>query len=94
MKILELGHVVYNHMNIKQEITVLQERNARVEADKAWETSMARRIFIAVMTYTVAVIWLSMIGEKAIWLKAVVPTGGYLLSTLSLPFIRKWWLTL
>ncbi len=82
-----------NGMNIEQEITALQERNARVEADKAWETSCTRRVFLAVVTYIVAAIWLSMIGENGIWLKAVVPTGGYILSTLSLPFIRKWWLS-
>jgi hypothetical protein len=79
-------------MNIEQEIGALRERNARVESDKAWETSMARRVFIATMTYIVATIWLSIIGESGIWLKACVPTGGYLLSTLSLPFVRKRWL--
>ena len=78
-------------MDIEREIGIIQERNARVEADKAWETSLTRRVFIAVVTYLIAASWLAIIGESMIWLKAVVPTGGYLLSTLSLPFVRKWW---
>lgn len=78
-------------MNIEQEIGIIKERNDRVEADKAWETSCTRRMFIAAVTYCVALLWLNLIDETNIYLKAVVPTGGYILSTLSLPFIKKWW---
>ncbi len=78
-------------MDIEQEIEIIKERNVRVEANKAWETSFVRRFFIAFATYCIAALWLRTIGETDIWLKAVVPTGGYLLSTLSLPFIKKWW---
>lgn len=79
-------------MDIEQEIGGIKERNGRVEADKAWETSFVRRFFIAIATYAVATLWLMVIGETDIWLKAVVPVGGYLLSTLSLPFIKRWWI--
>jgi hypothetical protein len=77
-------------MDIEQEIESIKERNGRVEADKAWEKSFVRRAFIAIVTYIVATFWLMIINETDIWLKAVVPVGGYILSTLSLPFIRKW----
>lgn len=79
-------------MNIEQEIGIIKERNDRVEADKAWETSCTRRMFIAAVTYFVALLWLNLIGETGIYLKAVVPTGGYILSTLSLPFIKRAWI--
>ncbi len=78
-------------MDIELEITTIKERNDRVEAEKAWETSFTRKGAIAVATYLVAATWLTITGESNIWFKAVVPTGGYLLSTLSLPFIKKWW---
>lgn len=78
-------------MNIEEEIGNIKERNARVETDKAWETSTTRRAFIALVTYSIAAFWLLLIGESDIWLKACVPTGGYLLSTLSLPIVRRWW---
>ena len=74
------------------DIRRLKERNARVEADKAWETSWVRRLFIAFVTYWVAVFYMNSAGLASAFLGAFVPTGGYLLSTLSMPFIRKFWI--
>ena len=74
------------------DIRKLKERNSRVEADKAWETSWARRLSIAVMTYVVAVFYMHYAGLSNPMLGAFVPCGGYLLSTMSLPFIRNFWL--
>ncbi|TAK96045.1 hypothetical protein EPO05_02720 [Patescibacteria group bacterium] len=78
-------------MEIEKEIEAIKGRNIRVEADKGWETSWTRRLFIAVATYLIAVLWLMLIRESSVWLKAVVPVGGYVLSTLSLSFVKKWW---
>lgn len=77
-------------MDIEAEIQNINTRNEKVEADKAWELSWVRRIFIFVMTYLVAGLWLWMINDTYPWLKAFVPAGGYILSTLSLPFIKRW----
>lgn len=74
-------------------LSAIQERNKRVEADKAWETSCIRRGFIAVMTYIVATLYMYFgLGNMDAWLHAFVPTGGYLLSTFSLPMIKKAWI--
>jgi hypothetical protein len=78
-------------MDLEKDIQEIKERNKRVELDKAWETSATRRIFIALVTYIVAIIWLSLIHETGVALKAVVPVAGYLLSTVSLPSLRKLW---
>jgi hypothetical protein len=78
-------------MELEKEIEIIKERNKKVEADKGWETSWTRRIFIALATYLIAAAWLYLIHETAAWLKAAVPVMGYLLSTLSLSFIKKWW---
>jgi hypothetical protein len=78
-------------MSIEQEIQNIKLRNQKVEVDKAWETSNTRRFFIAAATYLIAVVWLLMINDTMPWLKAFVPTLGYILSTLSLPFIKSWW---
>lgn len=67
-------------------------RNQNVEMDKAWERSWTRRLFIAGITYLVALIWMKTIGESSVFLKACIPTGGYLLSTLSLPFVKARWM--
>ena len=70
----------------------LQSRNKRVEADKAWETSKTRRACIAIFTYIIASIYLAFLGVPQFYLHAAVPTVGFLLSTLTLPFIKSWWL--
>ena len=79
-------------MNLEQEILQIQERNKKVESDKAWEVSWSRRIVIAVFTYIIAEVWLLIIKEPNSWVKAVVPVAGYILSTLSLGSIRKFWI--
>jgi hypothetical protein len=73
-------------------IREIRKRNAKVEADKAWETSWARRGLIFLSTYLVVVLFLLMIGAKDAWATALVPAGAYLLSTLTLPFAKEFWL--
>ena len=77
---------------LKKRIDAIHARNARVEADKAWETSWTRRLIIAAVTYTLAAVLLVWIRADRPFLAAAVPTLGLLLSTLTLPFAKKWWL--
>ena len=74
------------------EVNKIKDRNRRVEADKAWETSFFRRIIITLMTYFVVVLFFWIINVPYDWLNALVPTGGFVFSTLSLPLIKKWWI--
>ena len=77
--------------NTKEEIKKIKERNTRVEADKAWETSIARRGLITIATYVIVVVFLFSIEAPNPWTNAFVPTIGYIISTLSLPFVKKFW---
>ena len=79
-------------MNMESEVEAIKERNRKVEADKAWEVSWTRRLFIAIVTYIVAGVWLVWIHDSNPWLKALVPAGAYVLSTFSLPLIKNWWI--
>lgn len=76
---------------LEQKIRALEERNVRVEADKAWETSWTRRLMIAGITFVTAGVWLVLIKDSYPWLKAFVPAAGYILSTVSLPVVKAWW---
>ena len=67
-------------------------RNHRVELDKAWEVSYTRRAIIAGVTYLVAAAFMKSIGVEAFLLSALVPTGGYLFSTLTLTVVKDWWI--
>lgn len=78
--------------NLENEIRFIKERNVRVEADKAWETSGFRIFTLCAITYVVAACVLYMIGIANFFLSAFVPTAGFFLSVQSLPFIKRWWM--
>ncbi|MBT5016782.1 hypothetical protein HN748_03850 [Candidatus Peregrinibacteria bacterium] len=78
-------------MNLEKRIAALEERNHRVEADKAWETSFFRRVMILTFTYVLAFLFMWVVDLEKAWLGAFVPTFGYLLSTFSLPPLKNWW---
>ncbi len=77
---------------MKEEIDAIKERNKRVELDKAWEISNLRRLIIALMTYIIVVIFLIVIKALNPWLTALIPTIGFILSTLTLPYFKKLWI--
>ena len=77
---------------IEKEIEIIKDRNKRVEKDKAWETSIERRVCIAILTYIVVVIYSFVITRFSnIFLSSLVPVIGFLLSTLSLRLVRNIW---
>ena len=81
-----------DNKEIEKEILKIKERNKRVELDKAWETSLTRRICICILTYIVVVIYSIVINKTtSIWLSSLVPVIGFTLSTLSLKLVRNIW---
>jgi hypothetical protein len=79
-------------LKIEEELRLIRERNGRVEADKAWETSLFRILAIAGITYVIASVVMWLIGSTNFYLNALVPVVGYLLSTQSLPAVKRWWI--
>lgn len=77
--------------NIEQRLRAVEERNARVEKDKAWETSLLRRGLIAALTYGVVVAYLLATNADRPFVTAVVPALGYFLSTLVIKSAKSWW---
>lgn len=63
-------------VEIRRELAELRARNARVEQEKAWETSWARRIVIAGMTWLAAWLWLVSLGAEHAERQALVPSGA------------------
>ncbi len=77
---------------LESRIEKIEERNKRVEMDKAWEISWTRRICICILTYIVVVTYSYIISRyDNIYLSSLVPVIGFTLSTLSLGIIRKIW---
>jgi len=79
-------------MDIAKEIEKIKKRNARVEADKAWETSYFRRGLITIATYAVIAVFLISINAPNPLFNAAIPAIAFLLSTLTLPFVKEWWI--
>jgi len=79
-------------MKVEKEIELIKERNRRVEADKAWETSLSRKIIIAILTYIVIVVFFYFAGLPKPFTNSIVPALAFFVSTLTLPFFKKIWL--
>lgn len=77
--------------NLKKEVEKIKERNKSVELDKKWETSWQRRSLIATFTYLAISIYMWAIAIDRPWLNAIVPTVGFMLSTLTLPWFKMMW---
>ena len=74
-----------------ERINKIEERNAKVSLDKAWETSWTRRLSITVMTYIVILIYLFVIDNSSPWINAMIPAVGFFLSTLAIGWLRHFW---
>jgi len=80
-----------NQEEIEKEIRQIKERNKLVEQDKAWEVSWTRRFLIAAFTYLSISLYLYAINIDRPWLNAIVPTIGFMLSTLTLSWFKRIW---
>lgn len=76
---------------LSDEIKKIKERNNRVETNKDWETSWTRKILLALFTYLAIGLYLNAINIPEPWLNAIVPSIAFLLSTLTLPYFKKYW---
>jgi hypothetical protein len=64
-------------MTISEDIETLKNRNLRVEADKAWETSRFRKFCIMVITYLVAMAVMAVLGSQKPYFDALIPVLGF-----------------
>ena len=78
--------------NLELQITQIQERNKRVEGDKAWEISKFRIVSVSLLTYLITCVVFKILGVKEFYLSAIIPTLGYFLSTQGLPILKNFWI--
>ena len=78
--------------DIEKRLNALEQRNKRVELDKAWETSWIRKGIIVILTYVTVVLFFFAAGLPKPFINSIVPTVGFVLSTLSLPFFKRLWI--
>ncbi len=78
--------------DLKKEIEKLKARNQEVEANKAWETSITRRLVLMLLTYIAIGAYMQAVQIPDPWINAIVPAVAFMLSTLTLPYFKKIWL--
>ena len=78
--------------SLEKRIEEIENRNKRVGSDKAWETSWTRKLSIAILTYLFVVAYLYFVIKIDPWLNALVPVVGYLLSNITISFLKKQWI--
>lgn len=78
--------------NIEERLAIIEARNKRVELDKAWETSLTRRIVLILLTYLVIALVMSFADIDRPLVNAIIPAIGFGLSTLTISFVKKWWI--
>ena len=78
--------------DIEKRLDAIEQRNKKVGLDKAWETSLSRKIIIAILTYTTIVLFFFVAQLPKPFINSIIPTAGFVLSTLSLPFFKKLWI--
>lgn len=76
---------------LEGKIKKIEERNKKVESDKAWETSTTRRVLLTLFTYLTVGFYLQAIQIPQPWLNSIVPAIAFMLSTLTLPLFKKLW---
>ena len=85
--------LIHEHLaRIEERLLTIEARNQRVERDKEWETSNARKLVILAITYGAMCILFRALSNSAPLLNAIVPTLGFFFSTLSLPLFKAVWL--
>ena len=79
--------------DIKKRLSKIEARNRRVESGKKWETSLSRRLLIFILTYFLIGIYMKYIGVSKAWLNALVPSFGFLFSTLTINWVKYLWIS-
>lgn len=77
---------------LEKEVERIKVRNKRVEADKAWETSKTRTVFISVITFCLIYLFLVFVNTNSPLLNAVLAVVAYWVSTETYGLLKKWWL--
>ncbi|MBI5369744.1 hypothetical protein HZA85_00930 [Candidatus Uhrbacteria bacterium] len=80
-------------ISIEDRLKNIETRNERVSLDKAWETSWTRRLLLMGFTYLAIGIYLWTIHISHPWLNSIVPAVGFMISTLTMPWFKRWWMS-
>jgi len=79
-------------IDLEKKVKNIEQRNKKVESDKAWELSYTKRFLLIFFIYLSIGFYFQTIKIPQPWLNAIVPAIAFMLSTLTLPWFKKIWL--
>ncbi len=77
--------------NLEQRVKNIEDRNSKVEAEKAWERSLTRRSLLMIFSYLAIAIFFIVIKIEHPWVNAIVPALAFMIQQLSMPFFKQIW---
>lgn len=81
-----------SNLSLEERVSKIEDRNIKVEANKAWEGAYLRRGLVALFTYIVMILVMNTLEVPNPFASAIIPTTGFILSTLSLSFLKDFWI--
>lgn len=78
--------------DLEKRLSAIEARNKRVELDKAWETSLTRKIVIFGATFLVTYIFLRLIDENHPLGNAALASLGFVVSASSVSYQKNVWI--
>lgn len=79
-------------MELEQRVKNIEDRNKKVEEDKAWETSITRRVLSMIFSYVAVGIIFQILEVPKPWLNAIVPALAFMIQQLSMPVLKRMWI--
>lgn len=79
-------------LRLEKEILMIKERNAVVEKQKKRETSFIRKLHIVVFTYWFMTLLFYLLWDTKFYIQSIIPTVWFVLSTLSLDILKKYYM--
>ena len=76
----------------RQALDGIKERNRRVEADKAWETSKTRLLVLSTATFLIVLYFLLLTKAPDPYLNALLSAGAFPLQQATMPWLKRTWL--
>lgn len=77
---------------IEDDIKKLKQRNKKVEQNKAWEVSIARKSILSILIYICVLICFLYLDISNPFFNAIIPTTAFILSTMSMTWFKYLWL--
>ena len=81
-----------HEQTFEERLARIEARNKNVELDKAWETSLARRVLLTLFTYLTLGLYMWAIDISRPFLNSIVPAVGFMISTFTMPWLKARWI--